>query len=89
MPDGFGGLGITSRQCLVEFVKRGAIGADGFAGSTHVNEDMRVVMGRQGADAHEFLRPHLNCGQAHGILEMRCCASGHVIPQTLVFARDR
>src|SRR5579885_216334 len=39
----------------VEAVERRAIGADRLAFVAHVDKDVRVVVRRRGADAHEFL----------------------------------
>ena len=59
------------RRAWVVFEQRRAIGADHLVVASHVDEDMRMVEGRPGADAHEFLRAHVNRRHAGIVLEMR------------------
>jgi len=58
-------------------VKRGlvfkqgrAIGADSFRIVAHVDENMRMIEGRQRADAHEFLRAHTHERDTRLVVEM-------------------
>src|SRR4051812_12347929 len=67
-------MGIERR---IVTVKRRAIGTDDLAIVTHVEEDMRVVERRLGADAHEFARADLDHGNAGLVMEMRNDVVGH------------
>jgi hypothetical protein len=58
---------------------RRAIRADRVIVLAHVDENMRMVEGRQSADAHEFLGadPHLR--NARLVVEMRRAMGGHFL----------
>ena len=51
-------------------VKRRAIRANAFILVAHVDKDMRMIEGRIGADAHEFLHADFNRLVSAGVLEM-------------------
>ena len=54
-----------------------AIGADRFGLVTHIDENMRMIEGRQRADAHEFLGPNAHDGHTRLVVEMGRGMFGH------------
>ncbi len=43
----------------------------------HVDENMRVVKGRQRPDTHEFMCANPDLGQPRLVMKMRCCTVRH------------
>lgn len=58
-------------------IKRRAIGADNFVVVSHIKKYMRMIEGRQRADAHEALSADLDDRHAQIIMEMGNDFFGH------------
>ncbi len=71
------GVGMAVQGRVVD-VERRAIGADGFRALAHVDENVRMVEGRQGADAHEAMRADFHARQAGLIVEVRRGVVSHI-----------
>src|SRR5579883_1647656 len=59
------------RESRIVAVKGGTVGADIFGIVAHVAEDMRMIEGRLGADAHEFLGADFDHRNAGFVMEVR------------------
>ena len=68
---------IGAVQARIETVERRAIGADALVACAEIDIDMRVVEGRLGADAHEFLHADLDQRDAGIVVKMRDDVLGH------------
>src|ERR1700730_3192784 len=66
-----------SIEARVVHIMRRGIRADGIVIVAHVDENMRMVEGRQSADAHEFLGADRHLWNARLIVEMRRAMGGH------------
>src|SRR5579872_2557426 len=75
----FRGPGFAGFQVGGKAVQRRAIGADDLVVVSEIQEDVRVIEGWIGADAHEFLRADLNDGNTGIIVEVRDDMIGHRI----------
>src|ERR1700731_3470889 len=62
--------------CVINIMRR-AIGTDRVVAVAHVDENMRMVEGRQCADAHEFLGADPHVRNARLVVEMRRAMGGH------------
>ena len=66
-----------SPQRAVKDIMRRAIGANGIVTTAHVDENMRVVKGRQRPDTHEFMRADSDLCQPRLVMKMRCYTVRH------------
>src|SRR5579872_2707473 len=66
----FAGGAMRAERRIVDETGR-AIGTDRLVRIAHIDENMRMVERRPGADAHEFLDPDLDRRNAWVVVEMR------------------
>lgn len=57
----------------------GAIGADRVRACAHVNEDMWMVEGREGTNAHEFMGTDAHLREAGLVVKMGSGACSHFV----------
>jgi len=71
--------GPRRREIGGKTIQRRAIRADDLVVVAEIEEDVRMVEGRVGADAHEFLRADLDYRDAGIVVEVRDDMVGHLI----------
>src|SRR6186997_3333530 len=69
--------GFAGAERGVEAEQRRAVRTDLFAVAAHVQEHMRMIEGRAGADAHEFLDANIDRRMTGIVLEMWYGVPGH------------
>jgi hypothetical protein len=87
-PGGLSGNRLVRPELRVVPIEGRAIGANRLGLGAHVDEDMRVIERREGADAHEFTRTDFDDRKTHLVLEMRCRARCHANLEMLVSRAD-
>ena len=70
-------------------IERRAIRADDLVIAAHVKEDMRMILGRPGADAHQLLGRYADGAHANVVVEMGYRIMGHNEPSNSVFERSQ
>jgi hypothetical protein len=69
-------------------IERRAIRADDLVIASHVKEDMRMILRRPGADAHQLLGRYADGAHASVVVEMGYRIMGHNEPSNSVFERS-
>ena len=77
--DAFGRTGFAGLEIGGKAVQRRAIGADDLVVIAKIQEDVRVIERRVGADAHEFLRADLDDGNTGIVVKVWDDMIGHRI----------
>ena len=77
--DAFRRAGFAGGEIGGKTIQRRAIRADDLVVVAEIEEHMRMIERRVGADAHEFLRADLDDGHAGIVMEVRNDVIGHNI----------
>lgn len=76
-----GWFGFGYLQACPVLVKRRTIRANNFVFRTHIQKNMRVIVGRFGTDTFEFPCTNMDYGSANIVVEMRRGMIGHLVPR--------
>jgi hypothetical protein len=87
-PGAAGRIAILPMQVGAVAIERRAIRADDLVIAAHVKEDMRMILGRPGADAHQLLGRYADGAHASVVVEMGYRIMGHNEPSNSVFERS-